>query len=94
MPQFQFDTATSDGVAVGTTSTLVLTANSARKIAIITNDSNVNMYLSLGVPAEINKGVRLSRGGGSFTTQDDYPFKGNIYMIAGSANKNVSVLSA
>ena len=53
------------GAPVGTTSTQILAANANRKHAIIVNDSDVDMWLAIGQPAEAHKGIRLNARGGS-----------------------------
>ncbi len=53
------------GVAVGTSSTEILATNANRKHAIIVNDSDVDIWLAIGQPAEVHKGIRLNARGGA-----------------------------
>jgi hypothetical protein len=52
-------TANNQHVAVGTTSTEILAANTNRKMAVFFNNSGSSFYLRLGGTAEVNKGIRL-----------------------------------
>ena len=90
--------ATSTGVTVGSSSTLALAANGARKRAILTNDSDEVIYLNLnGAAAEANKGIRLNASGGSVTidnsddNQTGYNNTTAIYAICASGSKNLCV---
>lgn len=65
------------GIAVTSGSTLVLSGNTARRSAVIINDSDTTMWAAIGQTAVINTGIRLnpaggtmiiSRGGELFTT--------------------------
>lgn len=94
MSQFNFTSATIDGVTIGTTSTLIAAASSSRKILRITNDSNEDIYIAEGTQAQLNKGTRLNRSGGIYQTDGDYPFKGAIYGICLSGGKNVCITYA
>jgi len=49
------------GVTVGTSSTEVLSANSNRVFARITNDSDEPIYLMLHEEAQLNYGIRLEK---------------------------------
>lgn len=57
-------------VSVGTTDTAVLAANPGRREVTIVNDGANIVYLSFGVAATANNGVRLNAAGGSFTTNN------------------------
>lgn len=50
------------GVDVGPTSTLILPERPNRKWAIFCNDSTEDVYLAIGKPAQIDKGIRLTPG--------------------------------
>jgi len=76
------------GVSVGTTSTVVAAANSARLEIHITNDSDTVIYLRLGTSAVLNSGIRLNANGGSFTTDK---YTGQINAISSAASKNLTV---
>ena len=58
--------ATSPGaVTVTNSSTEILAANTNRKWCFITNVGNRDAYFAIGKTAEINKGIFLSKSGGS-----------------------------
>jgi len=78
-------------VAVGDTTTVALAANAKRIAATFVNDSNVVIYLSLGVDAVLRAGIRLNAAGGSFEINQDNLFTGAVNAICvpgtlGSAN--------
>ena len=66
-------------VTVLTSSTAVLSANTARRYALFINDSDTTMYLFLGATAVANKGIRLNANGGSYEMTIG---QGNIYQGA------------
>lgn len=82
---------TATNVTVGNTSTQVLPANGSRKLAVFTNDSDETIYLSLGTPAEMNKGIRLNAAGGGYEINETNPFIGPIYAICSSGSKRLCV---
>ena len=86
-----FASVTNTSVTVGATSTTVLTANGNRNWAIFINDSDEVIYLSLEDAAVKNKGIRLNANGGSFELTNDNNFKGAIFAICTSGNKNLCV---
>ena len=80
-----------DGVSVGSGSTAVLVSNLNRKIANLVNDSDEVIYLALGVDAELNKGIRLNAGGGSYEINSTNMFRGTVNAICTSGSKNLCV---
>jgi len=89
-----FSTGVATNVSVLTTSTEALAANEARKYCVLVNDSNETMYISLGVAAVMNKGIRLNANGGVLEIAGDHPFRGAIYAICSSGTKNLSIFYA
>lgn len=80
--------ATNTYSTVGTSSSSILSANGSRISAILTNDSDSTIYLSLGSSAYVGRGIRVNDGGGSVTIND---FKGIIYAISTGMNKNLCI---
>jgi hypothetical protein len=78
---------TPQSVTVGTASTVVLAANPARQYAIIVNDSDEAIYLSLGNDAQLNKGIRLNASGGSYEILEENMFTGRVTAISTSGSK-------
>jgi len=83
---------TPGNAAMGGTSALVLAANGSRNYALITNDSDVIIYLGLGFTAVDNKGIRLAVGG-SYKIDLSNLFRGAIYGIAISGSSKVVATS-
>lgn len=73
-------------VSIGTSSTQVLAANENRKLLILVNDSDENIYVSLGNTATLSNGIRLNADGGSFAL-DNPIYKGVVNAISYSGNK-------
>lgn len=75
---------TNTAVSVGGTSTQVAAAFPGRVEITICNDHATQIvYLSLGVAATANSGIRINAAGGSYTTRS---YSGAIFAIAtGSA---------
>lgn len=76
---------------VGTSSTLVLAANSSRRFLFLVNDSDENIYVSLGAAAVANEGILLTAGGGALTLDIASMWQGAIYAICASGGKNLTV---
>lgn len=82
--------ASQDAVVTGTVSVLVLKANSRRLGAVLTNDSDTIIYLSLGVnPAVINRGIRLNAAGGGYEIALNNPWDGEVYAVSLVNTKNL-----
>ena len=61
----EFDNATNFAVTIGNTSTEIKKANASRKILALVNNSDVNIFISLGGTAALNSGIRLNANGGN-----------------------------
>lgn len=88
------DSVTHTAIAVATTSTAVVAANTQRQYLLLINDSDAVIYLKLGAAAVANQGIRLNANGGSLEMSGPM---GNIYqgaingIHAGAATKNLLV---
>ena len=80
--------ATNTKANVTTASTLVLAANTDRIAAIIVNDSDEEIYLSLSGTAVMNEGIRLNPYGG---TLNETEYTGIISAICETGTKNLTV---
>jgi len=90
-----YTTPTHTAVAVATSSTQALAANTARLYALFINDSDTTIYLKLGAAAALNQGIRLNANGGSYEMHPGAQnvYTGAIYAIQGaSGTKNLLVL--
>jgi len=81
--------ATNTKVNVGASSTTVLVANSDRREAIIVNDSDEAIYISLSSTAIMNEGIRLNPNGGSLIETE---YVGEITAICSSGSKNLTIV--
>lgn len=86
---YRSSTATNTKVSVGVTSTSVLASNASRKSAILSNDSDSAIYVSLSSTAVVNEGIRLNAYGGSVTIES---YTGAITAISSGAAKNLCVV--
>lgn len=91
---WHLDTAVDAAVLVGAASTLVLAANGHRANAIFINDSDETIYLARGHAAVLNGGIRLNANGGSYEMDVDNMFRGIVYAICASGQKNLCVCEA
>lgn len=89
-----FNNVTSTKVAVGATSTAVLSQNTDRKYLGLVNDSDEEIYLSLSGTAVINEGIRLNASGGAFELISTDMYIGAITAICASGSKNLTVTEA
>jgi len=75
---------TSGGVSVGTSSTLIVPANTDRKYLVICNDSETDVvYLNIGSEAKKQEGIRLNPNGGTYEVNWTNLHKQAVYGIAG-----------
>ena len=74
-----------------TTQTQILRDNFLRKYVLFVNDSDAIAYLSLGVPAAANQGIRVNASGGSFELDSTNMFAGRIYAISMGVTKRLMV---
>ena len=89
-----FRTSTPTSVVVGNTSTKILSAKENRAYVVITNDSDEEIYLSLGSPAVQGAGIPLTTKGSVIEIAGDKPFRGDVYAICTSGGKSVAILEA
>lgn len=83
-----FGSATNFAVTVGSTSTLIRSANAARKLLVLVNDSDVVLYVSLGSAAVMNEGIRLNANGGNIVLENPI-YTGDIYAICSAGGKTI-----
>jgi len=60
----------------------VLPENPQRVYALLVNDSAAVIYLAMGGPAEVNRGIRLNASGGSYEINLTNPWHGSIHAVA------------
>lgn len=75
---------------VTTSSSVVLATSTGRLYAAIVNDSANTVYLGIGTPAVIGKGIRLNANGGSYEINESNQFQGPVYGIS-SASSNLTI---
>jgi hypothetical protein len=49
------------------------------------------MYVSLGIPAVVNEGIRLNGSGGYFEINLSNPWHGRIYAVSSANDKKLMV---
>lgn len=82
---------TPSGSTVGTSSSVVVASNAARKGLIVTNLSPNVVSLAIGTPAVLNSGITMT-GYGSVWQESEYDFvTGDIYAIASAASSLISI---
>lgn len=84
---------TNTSVLCGQTSTLVIATSTSRGYLAIVNDaSSTPIYLAIGRPAVLNKGIRLSAAGGSYEMlPSDNLFTAAVYCIASAPSTSTVV---
>lgn len=76
---------------LGVTQQEILAINPARRYCLLVNDSDTDCYISLGVPAALNTGIRLNSSGGAYEINATNLFSGRIYAISSGATKRLMV---
>ena len=85
----KYTTPTHTAVSVGVATTVALASNTNRRYALFINNSNVEIYLKLGVAAVLNQGIRLNRSGGSYEVS-----RLNGALYTGAVNAIASVAAS
>jgi len=80
----------SGSVSVGTGSTQILLADGGRQYALIVNDSDTKMYLSIGSAAVTGKGIPLLANGGAIEITPDNLMVGTVFAICSAPGKSIS----
>lgn len=70
-------------------STLLAAANPRRSCIVISNSSDVGIWISFGEAAVIGQGIYLAPAGGTLTITDEKMWRGAIYGIAASGSNKV-----
>jgi len=81
-------------VSVGSSTTVILAANAARKYLAIVNDSDEAIYLAFGAAAVMNRGIRLNANGGCFEAIGANLTQQAINGICATGTKNITVQEA
>ena len=84
----EFDNATNFAVSIGNTSTEIRAANDSRKILALVNNSDVNIFISLGGTAALNSGIRLNANGGNIVIANPI-YTGVVNGIAATAGHSL-----
>ena len=93
LQKHKYTTAYRTGVAVATTSTQISSELVNRLYALIVNDSDTVIYLTLGGTAVLHQGIRLNANGGSYEINWTNLYTGSIYGIhGGTGDKVVTVV--
>jgi hypothetical protein len=79
---------------VGVTAIRIMSINTVRRLAILSNDSANVIYIGLRNSVAVNSGIRLNALGGTFefglfTT---FPYFGEIWAISAVANSNLTFI--
>lgn len=80
-------------IIVGLVSTLLIAANADRKFAYVSNYSGQTVFIEVGAPAALGKGIRLCSGA-SFIFSGADLWLGDIFGITDSGTPNVNVSEA
>lgn len=82
-------------VTVGATSTFILDDNKWRRLVVLTNNSDEDIYVAPGPLAVSTQGIPLKANGGSLTDSPDaqgWIYKGGWTAICASGGKVLSVV--
>lgn len=78
---------------ISSANSTVVAANGGRRFLCLVNDSDTVIYVSLGTPARVNKGIRLNALGGSFMMDDRNLYQGIITGITTSTATGLKYLT-
>ena len=69
-------------LAITSTQQRVLGGNPNRIYALLVNDGADDIYLGMGIPAVLNRGIRVNNGGGSYEINLMNPWHGSIHAVS------------
>jgi len=81
-------------VTVTAISTEIVSENTSRQWCALTNEGNKDVFVSMGSPAEVDKGVVLFSRGGSIVFGGDFTSTQAINGIVLAGNSKVATLEA
>lgn len=84
----EFENASNFEVTIGSSSTEIKAANASRKILALVNNSDVNIFISLGSAAVMNQGIRLNANGGNIVLASPV-YMGAVYGITAAGGKSL-----
>jgi len=85
--------ATSSGMTVTTSSSLVTASSTNRSYYVIVNDGSNTVYLQFNdKDATVGSGIRLNANGGSYEINPDNLYRGAIRAIASGGSSNITVM--
>jgi len=70
----------------------VLGSNPSRTYAVLVNDGTDPIYLGMGAPATVNRGIRLNANGGTYEITSINPWHGEIYAVGSALNPTLHVV--
>ncbi len=74
-----------------TTQEEIVPNNPERRYCLLVNDSDSTAYISLGIPAVANQGIRINANGGSYEINLTNPFSGQIYAVSIGTTKRMMI---
>lgn len=75
--------------SIGTTAEEILPVNPQRSYALLMNDSDTAIYISLGGTAVANQGIRINANGGAYEISAVNLYRGRISAICSVASKTL-----
>lgn len=84
----EFENATNFEVTIGSVSTEIKAANESRKLLALVNNSDVNIFISLGSAAVMNSGIRLNANGGNIVLASPV-YMGAVFGITAAGGKSI-----
>ena len=85
------EATTPSNVSVGTSSTAIVAANTARRYLVLVNSGSYPVFLGIGATAVADKGIYLAPSGGSYEINEHNLFVKGINGIAVGGSSNVTV---
>ncbi|GAI27527.1 unnamed protein product [marine sediment metagenome] len=76
---------------LSTTQIMVLDKNPSRTYALFVNDGAELIYLALGIPAIVNRGIRLNANGGNYEINLTNPWHGSVHAIAKAGTPDLTI---
>lgn len=76
---------------LSTTQVMVLDKNPARVYALIINSSEEQVFLGMGIPAVVDRGIPLLSAGSSYEINFTNPWHGSIHAISKAGTPNLLI---
>jgi len=79
-------------IALSTSQKQILGKNPQRTYCLIVNPSDEEVFLSMGIPATVDRGIPLLTAGSNYEINLTNPWRGSISAVSKAGTPNITVV--